>query len=272
MAIDNRPTRIKTLIKYLYSFCPYPLTVHIGKGKREHLRIVDFSVLETLRKAPLNQLTNSTTFEALLPTLGLCGGKMYYPAHLNKYRDKGLLHMQMPNQFAPYLIKLSELGVRKYCEIGVKYGGTFAITTEYLQRLSGLEYACAADINYCPSLVRYSRRNRRASFYQLDSASDSFLHLLKQHKFDAVFVDGDHEEKACYNDILNATQYARHVIVHDISNDYTPGPGNAWKQMKKAFSDRYIFHEFTAQYADLLRDTGNIKLLGIGLAELIDRP
>ena len=111
-------------------------------------------------------------------------------------------------------------------EIGVKYGGTFAITTEYLQRLSGLEYACAADINYCPSLVRYSRRNRRASFYQLDSASDSFLHLLKQHKFDAVFVDGDHEEKACYNDILNATQYApcnraRH------SSDYTPGPGNA---------------------------------------------
>lgn len=174
--------------------------------------------------------------------------------------------MQMPNQFGPYIATLAPLSIRRYCEIGVKYGGTFVFTSEYLKRLGILEMACGIDVNFCPSIVKYSRMNPAVSFHQTSSTSDEGVRLLKSNHFDLVFVDGDHEENACYEDIVNAVRFAKHIAVHDISNDYTPGPGNAWKRMKEEFRDLFVFHEFDAQYPEMLAIHQH-HVLGIGLAE-----
>jgi cephalosporin hydroxylase len=230
--------------------------------------MVDLSAIARLRHARESDLVDRQGMESLLPFLGLCGGTMLYPPELRRFRDRGLQHMQMPNQFAPYLIAVGGLKVRRYCEIGVKYGGTFVITAEYLRRLCGLDCACAIDINFCPSLVKYSRKHRDSVFRQMDSKSPDFVDLLHRTQFDLVFVDGDHEERACYDDIKRAVACARHVAVHDISNDYTPGPGNAWRRMKADFAAKFLFHEFTEQYPAVLAETGH-RVLGIGLAERI---
>ena len=126
---------MKALAKQLYSHLPPGLARRIADRAGEHLRIIDFSVLEIIRQAPLETLKDRAAFESLLPRLGLCGGLMLYPDSLQPFRDTGLEHMQMPNQFAPYAVQLGRLGIRRYCEIGVKYGGTLVITAEYLQRL-----------------------------------------------------------------------------------------------------------------------------------------
>ena len=257
---------MKRLIKKAYSYLPRSCALRISRYAGEHLRIIDFSVLDILRQAPRECLLDRTAFEIMLPRLGLCGGSMLFPKSLEKFRDLGLEHMQMPNQFAPYAIALSRLGIRRYCEIGVKYGGTFVITCEYLQRTGSLELACAMDVNNCPSLVKYGRLNPRARFFQVDSHSPEAVALMRENKFDAVFVDGDHEENACYDDIVHAVQYARHVVVHDISNDFTPGPGKAWKRMQQAYSSQFVFHEFTEQYPEAHLEWKH-RLLGIGLAE-----
>ncbi len=257
---------MKALAKQLYSHLPPGLARRIADRAGEHLRIIDFSVLEIIRQAPLETLKDRVAFESLLPRLGLCGGLMLYPDSLQPFRDTGLEHMQMPNQFAPYAVQLGRLGIRRYCEIGVKYGGTLVITAEYLQRLGTFESACSMDINFCPSLVKYSRLNPRTQFHQMDSHSPEAVALMEQSRFDAVFVDGDHEEGACYEDILNAVRHARHVVVHDISNDYTPGPGNAWRRFQKEFAGQFVFHEFTEQYPEA-SEKWKHRLLGIGLAE-----
>ena len=257
---------MKETIKKAYSYLPRAVARRIAKRAGDHLRIVDFSVLDVLRQAPREQLLDRAAFEAMLPRLGLCGGTMLFPDALQEYRDRGLEHMQMPNQFAPYAVALARLNVRRYCEIGVKYGGTFVITCEYLQRTGALEFACALDINHCPSLVKYARMNSRTRFCQMDSHAPEAVALLREQRFDAVFVDGDHEENACYEDIVNAVRHARHVVVHDIANDFTPGPGNAWRRMKQAYANDFVFHEFTEQYPEALSEWKH-RLLGIGLAE-----
>lgn len=259
---------MKDLLKTAYTFLPRRASRLLGQGSREHWRMVDLSVVELIRGAPPHHLSDPGRLESLLPQLGLCGGRMLYPPALRPYMDQGLEQMQMPNQFAPYLAKLASLKVRRYCEIGVKYGGAFIITVELLRKLCGLEHACAVDINFCPTLVKYSRAVPQAVFHQMDSASPPFLALLESGRFDAVFVDGDHEENACYRDIVSAVQHARHVVVHDISNDFTPGPARAWSRMKADFPAGFVFHEFTAQYPEVLEDTKH-RVLGIGLAERV---
>ena len=70
---------MKETLKKAYSFLPRAVARRIAKRAGDHLRIVDFSVLDMLRQAPREQLLDRAAFEAMLPRLGLCGGSMLFP-------------------------------------------------------------------------------------------------------------------------------------------------------------------------------------------------
>jgi precorrin-6B methylase 2 len=56
------------------------------------------------------------------------------------------LQWQYPNQFSKYLAELAAHPVDRYLEIGVRHGGTFVITVEYLSRFHPVREAIAVDL------------------------------------------------------------------------------------------------------------------------------
>lgn len=254
------------LAKTVYAlYMPRGLSSFVARH-RDHLRIIDFTPLKELRAAPLDTLQDVAFMESLLPKLGLVASPGLAPAALRPYLGTGLWHWQHPKQFAPYLVQLSKLPIRSYLEIGVKYGGTFVITVEYLSRFGSIERAVGVDANYCPSLVRYRRMNPRASFEQLNTRDPRFERLVQEAGwFDLVLIDGDHEEEGCRKDFEIVRSRANVLVFHDIVNEFTPGPGRVWRAVKDRYRDEYDFYEFTDQYPEIVTALGK-TVLGLGMA------
>lgn len=255
-----------TGFKRLYAlYAPRALAAVVARW-RDHLRIIDFGSVNALRQAAIADLQNVAFMERLLPTLGLVASPSLAPASLREYLGKGLWHWQHPKQFAPYLVKLSSLPIRSYLEIGVKYGGTFVITVEYLSRFGDVQRAVGVDANFCPSLVRYERMNPRTQFFQLNTRDPRFAELVETAVgFDLVLIDGDHEEDGCRKDFDIVYRHANVLVFHDIANEFTPGPGVVWREVKAKHGAEFDFYEFTEQYPEIQSALGK-TVLGLGLA------
>ncbi|MER3498603.1 MAG: hypothetical protein C4308_08210 [Chitinophagaceae bacterium] len=63
--------------------------------------------------------------------------------------------LAIPNQFSKYLVKLSQYTIHSYFGIGVRHGGTFIITIEYLNRFNQIKKAIGVDIDYSTGLKQY---------------------------------------------------------------------------------------------------------------------
>lgn len=233
---------------------------------REHLRIIDFEPIHILRDASPEELRRPEALERMLPRLGLTASPNLVPPELREYTGTGLWHWQHPRQFSGYLAQLSGLPIRSYLEIGVKYGGTFVITVEYLSRFGAVERAVGVDANFCPSLVRYHRLNPRATFAQLNTRDPRFRELVEDAGgFDLVLIDGDHAEDGCRKDFEIVYPRANVLVFHDIVNEYTPGPGMVWREVKSRHADEFEFVEYVDQYPDIARALGR-TVLGLGVA------
>lgn len=207
---------------------------------------------------------SSSDLERSIISAGLSDGSFNYPSVLVPNTGHGLRIWQYPNQFAPYLIRVSAEAPKSYLEIGTMDGGTFAFTTEYLRRMCGLERACAVDINPpSPFLKAYASLEPISTLLQVDSK----LMSGKEHgTFDLVMVDGDHSYSGCMSDLsLADSMGCRMVAVHDIvdqfENSFQNGVGRAWNDWKQANSSSWIFKEFTLQYDGVAG-----SWMGIGLA------
>lgn len=254
------------MLKRIYAgFMPRWLSSLVAR-RRDHLRIIDFGPIERLREASLEDLTNPHFLEQFLPSLGLVASPSLAPPFLHKYLGTGLWHWQHSKQFAPYLVQLARLPIRSYLEIGVKYGGTFVITVEYLSRFREMRKAIGIDANFCPSLIRYERMNPRARFVQLNTRDPRFAELIAaEGGFDLVLIDGDHEEDGCRKDFEIVDPWANVLVFHDIVNEFTPGPGRVWREIKKKNADEFEFFEFVEQYPEIVRALGK-TVLGLGMA------
>jgi len=85
------------------------------------------------------------SLELLLPSFGMNGENVSeLPKELSKNFNKGIRFWQYPNQFAPYLKQLSEYKINSYLEIGCRWGGTFILTNEFLNKINGRseEHTC----------------------------------------------------------------------------------------------------------------------------------
>ena len=247
----------------LRSFLWSALKVRVGPSKA-----IDLSRTEQIRTAEFASLSSAEYLEKeLLPALGLNDeGFEQIPAELYPFCGRGLRCWQYPCQFSHYLVLLSRLGIRSYLEIGVRHGGTFVTTVEYLSRFTPIERAVAVDLEDCPALLRYAGTQPGVRFLQMDSRSPEFASFVQREgNFDAVLIDGDHTEEGCWQDFELLRDRAAVLAFHDIVSDVVPGVGAVWNRVRREAADVYEFFEFTAQYASLEARTGK-QFLGIGVA------
>jgi hypothetical protein len=228
--------------------------------KRLQALPVDLGRVELIRRASAEQLSNPDDLQALLLQLGLNDEGMHeMPAALHPHCGQGLRIWQYPIQFSRYLVALSRLQVRSYLELGVRHGGAFFATVEYLDRFLPLDLAVAVDLLPCPSMDEYRRMNPRASFERLNTQSPELAALAaRMGSIDLVFVDSHHEEAQCRRELEILAPRARMIALHDIANRDWPGVRVVWEELKAAGTHQCF--EFTEQYGDLG------PYMGIGLA------
>jgi hypothetical protein len=92
--------------------------------------------INILRNENIKKLRSAAYLEnELLPLLGLNNENFHeFPHSLAPCSGHGLKIWQYPNQLAHYLSSLADKDIRSYLEIGVRHGGTFILTVEYLSR------------------------------------------------------------------------------------------------------------------------------------------
>jgi hypothetical protein len=229
---------------------------------------IDLKRLRLLRETPLTTLANAQFLEEkLLRRLGLNDeGLAQLPDELFPYCGRGLRIWQYPNQFGPYLALLGRLNLRSYLEIGVRHGGTFVCTVEYLSRFQLLRAAVAVDLVPCASFMDYAKTNPACRFLQTDSHAPAFREFLERGEpFDLALIDGDHSEAGCWDDFTLVREKAGVLAFHDIASDAVPGVGAVWRKVQQTCANEYEFFEFTAQYPSVAARTGQ-RFLGIGVA------
>jgi cephalosporin hydroxylase len=228
---------------------------------------MDLSRIELIRRAAVDDLRDPERLEALLPELGIIDERPeLFPPELRPKLGQGLRYWQYPCQLAPYLALVAQQPVRRYLELGVQYGGTFVLTTEYLYRVHGIETAIAVDIQRVRSAADYRKLRPAARFVTVDSADARFRQLLEREgPFDLVLIDGDHARDAVRRDWETVRPHARVIAFHDIVDSLSPGVAEVWAEVRAAHASEYDFHEFTRQYPEVEEREGR-TFLGIGVA------
>jgi methyltransferase family protein len=260
-------SRVRQVVKALL---PDPAVQRIQRKLAERAsrpRSIDDRAARLIREASLSELRDAAFLEReLLPRLGFNDELLHeFPSSLYPHTGRGLLHWQYPNQFSKYLAELSRLEIETYLEIGVRHGGTFVITVEYLSRFRPVRKAIGVDLERPPGLVRYAKSRPGATVLEADSQTEEFRELVRaEGPFDLVLIDGDHSEAGCRRDFETVSDHARIIVFHDIVSDPVPGVGAVWREVKQTYPDRFRFLEFTDQYPELAEQ--GKSYLGIGVA------
>ena len=151
----------------------------------------------------------------------------------------------------------------------MRHGGTFALTVEYMARVAPLRHAFGIDILASPGAAAYARTRPEVRVAKLDSTGRRFALALRRHgPFDLALIDGDHDAEPVRRDFERVRPHARMLAFHDIANPDMPGLRLVWDELRRDHADRYEFHEFVAQYDEVLDRMGR-PYLGLGLA--VDR-
>lgn len=232
---------------------------------------IDLETLSLLNSLPNESLTNPKELEPIIAKLGLCNENEPWeiPQELNSCYGQGLHIWQYPLQFAPYLAFIQQFAISTYLEIGIRHGGTFITTIEYLSRFNSLKKAIAIDINDSAGLEAYKESKKALcpiEFYRMDSRSNAFKNLIKEEPdLDLVFVDGAHDEKTVTNDINAVLKKAKIIALHDTASVNHPGVKRVWRKLKQSHSKQFEFFEFHEQYKSVLETSGGLKFFGIGV-------
>jgi len=238
---------------------------YLSTERRKILALLRY--VNLIRRSSIKELTDPAFLESrLLPRLGLHTNSLrQFPGGLHPFIGKGLRSSQYPVQFSRYLVRLADHDVKSYLEIGVKFGGTFIITVEYLRKIGRLKKAVAIDRYDCPALRDYSRLNRKIEFHRMNSHGIRFRDLYNQYGgFDLVFIDGDHSGPGARKDFDLVKKQCRVIVMHDIANCLYPELGRLREDVKKDFRHAYDFYEFTDQYESVYSKEEQ-SYLGIGM-------
>ena len=212
---------------------------------------IDVGLIRLIREKDKEYLSNSVKVESgLLTSLGLNNEFIHeYPSSLHGFCGVGLRSWQYPNQFSKYLVHLSKYKIESYMEVGVRHGGTFIITTEYLNKFHPIKKALAVDINPCPAVNQYrDKYNKSAEFWKINSQSFKFEGFCNHcNGIDLVMIDADHADLCIRKDFANVQKMAKIIALHDISNDACSAVSKLWKELKKD-TNRYEVFEFVDQY------------------------
>lgn len=166
--------------------------------------------LDPIRTAPKTKLRDARWLERTIERMGSSQAQ-----NESEYQHNGCGVWQYPSELAPYLVALSKLEIRSYAEIGLWYGGGFALTVEYLKRF-GLQVALGIDARLRPSVIEYATQTPGVLLVQAYSADDPARYAVETLAPDLVFIDGDHSYRVVSHDWELASSVARYVGFHDI--------------------------------------------------------
>jgi cephalosporin hydroxylase len=218
-----------------------------------HPKPLDLEHIDHIRSSPRDVLGDCEELASLLCRVGLNDEHQdEFPPSLHPYCGRGLRIWQYPVQFAPYLIQLSKLAISSYLEIGIRHGGSFVMTTEYLARFHPLRFAVGVDLIPCPSADAYRRLNPIAEHWCMNTCEPAFATRLQTlDELDLVFIDSHHEEEQCRREVELMRRHARAIALHDICNVGCPGVGRVWDELKR--DPTLTTFEYTAQYGVSVR-------------------
>lgn len=265
LAAASNPRVANVVRRVVPEYTRYKLGVALRLDKPQP---IDLSRLRLIRERDPEWLADPEHLEhELLPALGLCADvPEAFPPELRWAVGDGLKHWQVPNQFSRYLAHLSRYPIRSYLELGVRHGGTFAITVEYLNRFNPLADATAVDIDEVPAMAELVRARPEVRFLRTDTRSPALARELEAHgPYDLVLVDADHSYRACRRDLDAVLDRANIVALHDIVDAACPGVRRVWSELREEASGERELFEFTAQYDHNLRRNG-APGFGIGIA------
>ena len=125
--------------------------------------------------------------------------------------QQGLI--QLPREFARWLLLLAECRPATFLEIGCFNGASASITAAYLQRFNPAFIATTLDV--WPAFFFYEKvRGLVPLRYVVGKTSFDFA----GEQFDAVFIDGDHSFEWAWADYQNVGRAARICAFHDANN------------------------------------------------------
>lgn len=267
--ITRNALQNETVARAVRATLPQLVRVRVGSAIGvDKPQEIDLSRLELIRRADRDWLADPENLEReLLPALGFSADVPdAFPAHLHEAVGVGLKHWQYPNQFARYLAHLARYPIRTYLELGVRHGGTFVITVEYLSRFHTIESATAVDIDDVPALHEYLAQRPGVRFLKIDTSSPRFGRAIRDRSpYDLVLIDADHSYDACRNDVGSMLEHANILALHDIVDAACPGVREVWRELRAETVRERDFFEFTAQYDEIVERNGS-PALGLGIA------
>lgn len=181
--------------------------------------------------------------------------------HLNS-SQQGLI--QIPREFARWLLLLSKVKPTTYLEIGTFNGATASIAAAYLQRFHPAFTATTIDV--WPAFVFYQEvRDLIPLRYVVGKTSFDFA----GERFDAVFIDGDHSFEWAWADYQNVGRTAKVCALHDVNNaPYRDlamgGVCGVWELLKRDEAGPGV--AFTEIFAHPSRE-----IMGIGVRHFVQR-
>lgn len=187
----------------------------------------------------------------------ICSEKLYVDDRGNLYGKEYEAYLsnntgvwQHPLELAHLLVWLSDKQIKSFLNIGTFNGLTFNIISSYLREL-------VPDVD-CLSIDYYTFHNPvklEGLRYEIMTSDD-----LIGHKYDLVFIDGDHTYEWANKDFINVGQYSRYCVFHDINDKYV-------KSMDCGGCTRY-YNEIKALYSHHEFIYNAQEVMGIGLLEI----
>lgn len=220
---------------------------------------VDFeSGYRLLMDTPVDRLLDRDFIEhELLIRLGLNNENVTeQPNRLKDQLGKGYgwRIWQYPNQFARYMQYFVEKAptIDRYIEIGVRHGGTFALTTTLLKRFNpNFKAAVAVDLIDCPPLIGQMVGKLPILYVKGNSRSPAFAEWLADKSFDLALIDGDHSYDGVLNDFRLMRERSRIMVFHDVNSRVCPGVVQFWRALQAFWSmPGFEISEFLDTYDD----------------------
>jgi hypothetical protein len=167
--------------------------------------------------------------------------------------QQGLI--QIPREFARWLLLLGKHRPASYLEVGCFNGATVCIAGAYLRR-----FAPTARIATCDVFPAFLFVEEAQALLSLEYHVGKTSYDLKGAPWEAVFIDGDHSFEWAWADYTNVGRAAKLCAMHDVNNApyremHLGGVCAVWERIKSAEAGR--FEEFF--------DHPTAEIMGIGV-------
>ncbi len=172
--------------------------------------------MRQLQAAPFDALRSLDWLVALIREVGLvpipeAGATYAGEEDFINGTQQGLI--QLPLEFARWLLLLGEHRPASYLEIGCFNGATASIAAAYLRRFVPAARVVTCDV--FPAFIFHGEANALAPIeYAVGRTSFDF----RGQPFEAVFIDGDHSFEWAWADYVNVGRAARVCALHDVNN------------------------------------------------------